>query len=44
MWLEKRKQIITNLTTIKNKLEADGYDIRANWLEEAINFINEGEI
>lgn len=43
-WLEKRNQIIKNLTTIKNKLDADGYDIRADWVEEAINFINEGEI
>lgn len=43
-WLERRNQIIKNLTTIKNKLDADGYDIRADWVEEAINFINEGEI
>lgn len=44
VWLERRKQIIKNLTTIKDKLDADGYDIRASWVEEAINFINEGEI
>lgn len=44
VWLERRNQIIKNLTTIKNKLETEGYDIRASWLDEAINFINEGEI
>lgn len=44
MWLEKRNQIIKNLTTIKDRFDTDGYDIYANWLEETINFIKQGEI
>ena len=43
-WLEQREQIITNLTTIKDKLETEGYDIYTDWLEETINFIKQGEI
>ena len=43
-WLDQRDQIITNLTTIKEKLETEGYDIYTSWLEETINFIKQGEI
>ena len=43
-WLDQREQIITNLTTIKDKLETEGYDIYTDWLEETINFIKQGEI